>query len=398
MKKFTMFSNYLLLLVAAAIFGLTSCEVDPVLNTEIPPTATITADAEVAPGGSIVLSISGSKGDADMDLLTITEDGSSVDFDRIMSSDIAANPALLIADNASAFGFIVEVTAPMDPATYTYTAIVRDLNGRTDEVSVDVTVNSTPPTISYMGTNPREVGLGLNGFNITGTPGSANLSTIAVFADGELVDPTELRFNGTSFDANPYSLSTDDQLGFDMASVSVNFTQSGTTTLSFEVEDVNGETASTEVSVVAGTPITNTFTASLLSNADGGVMTLGGLNLYTGENVSVNSDFAYIIDLGLDLTTGDWRQQIEGANGAELRSANMSSPELFNFNDINSREAIVAAFDSGVVGNTSGVVAEGDVFMARRGADYFIMTVTDVKITQNNNEDRYLFNIKTSEQ
>ncbi len=400
MKKFTMFSNYLLLLAVAAIFGLTACGDDPILNTEIPPSATITADAEAAPGGIITLNISGSRGDADMDLLTITENGANISLDRINSTDIGANPALLAGDNASAFGFTVEIDAPTAPAAYTYAAIVRDLNGRTDEASVEVTILSAPPTITYMGTNPREVSLGGNIFNVTATPGGANLSTIAVFEDGELVDPTRLELDGVDFDVNPYSLVGDDQAGFDMASVLIRFLDAGTTNITFEVEDVNGETASTEVSVeveAPGTPVTNTYTASLLSNADGPANVLGGLNLYTGENVSVNSDFAYIIDLGLDLTTGEWRQQIQGNNGTELRSANPNSPELFNFENINSREAIIGAYDSAIIGNTSGVVSEGDVFLANRGGDYFIMTVTDITVTPNNNEDRYLFNIKTSE-
>ncbi len=400
MKKFTMFSNYLLLLVAVSIFGLTACGDDPILSTEIPPTVVITADAQVSPGGVIMLNITGSKGDADMNLLTIQENGVTISLDpTLVNNDIGSGDALLTGVNTTSFNFTVEVRAPSTPDTYTYSAIVRDANGNTDEASVDVIVISAPPTISYMGTNPREVALGLNGFNITATPGGSNLSTIAVFADGELIDPTELRFNGTNFDANPYSLSGDDQTGFDMASVSVNFTQSGTANLSFEVEDLTGETASTEVSVIAGTPITNTYRDSLLSNADGPADVLGGLNLYTGENVSVNSPNADIIDLGIVSSTDPtWRQQISGANGTTLRAANSSSPELFNFENINSREAIIVAFENGVDANPSEIVQEGNVFMANNGDDYFILTITDVQVTSNNNRDFYLLDIKTSVQ
>jgi len=125
-------------------------------------------------------------------------------------------------------------------------------------------------------------------------------------------------------------------------------------------------------------------------------MTLGGLDLDNGENVSVNSTDADVIDLGLDLTTGEWRQQIEGANGTTLRAADPGNPELFNFDNINSREAIIAAFDSGISAEPSNMLVVEDVFIANRGGDFFIMTVTSITVTPNNNEDFYLFNIKTS--
>ncbi len=402
MKKFTMLSNYLLLLAVAAIFGLTACGDDPILNTEIPPSATISADeSEVSPGGTIMLNISGSRGDADMDLLTITENGSNIAFERINTAtgSIAANPALLVGDNASAFGFTVEVEAPVAPATYTYAAVVRDLNGNTDEASVDVTVNSAPPAISYMGPDPYEATLGGNLFNITATPGGANLSTIAVYEGDDLIDPTRLEFEGTAFDVNPYSLVGDDQSGFDMANVTVRFLDAGTSNIRFEVEDVNGEIASTEeVSVVAGTSITDEYSAVLLSNADGPTSALGGLDLDTGTNVSSSDDSRDIVDLGLDGTTGEWRQQIQGVLGTVLRAADSSQPELFNFDNINSREAIISAFNAGVSADPSGTVQVNDVFIANKSGNYYIMTVTEIEITPNNNQDFYRFNIKASEQ
>jgi len=334
-----------------------------------------------------------------MDQLIITEDGVNIDPSRIMSTDIGSNPALLLGDNAVSFSFIVEVAGPPVSGLYSYAANISDTNNNSDGASVNVTVLeevATPPSIVYMGPDPLQVGLGLNVFNISATLGSSDLSTIAVFADGELINPAELSFNGVDFDVNPYSLVGDDVSGFDMADVVVDFMEAGASNLTFEVIDINGESASVEVSVVAVTPITNTFTASLLSNADGPTMTLGGLDLDNGENVSVNSTDADVIDLGLDLTTGEWRQQIEGANGTTLRAADPGNPELFNFDNINSREAIIAAFDSGISAEPSNMLVVEDVFIANRGGDFFIMTVTSITVTPNNNEDFYLFNIKTS--
>lgn len=390
--------------MAAAILGLTACGDDPILTTEIPPSASInSAEAEIDAGQTITLSITGTQGDAAMNLLTITEDGSTIDLSRIMSTDIGSNPASLLGDNANAFAFTVEVEGPSIPGGYTYAANIADDNGRTGTASVDVTVReevATPPSISYMGSDPRAVSLGGNVFNISSTVGSADLVSIAVYEDGDLINPSRLAFESADFDANPYSLVGDDVFGFDMADVLVRFTEAGTFNLTFEVTDANGETASTEVSVVAGTPITDQFEAVLLSNAEGANV-LGGLDLDAGMNVSVNSSEAEVIDLGIVSNTDpEWIQKIEGANGATLVAADPNSPELFNFANINSREAIIAAFDSGIGGPLSSKVQEGDVFVVNRGNNYYIMSTVEVVVTPpggtDSNEDFYRFDIKTA--
>ncbi len=376
------------------------------LDTELPPSVIIEGDAEVIPGGIITLTIRGSKGGADMNSLTITEDGTTIDLTRLTSNDIASNPASLMDDNALSFGFTVEVDAPISPApaTYTYAATVVDVNDRTTSVSVDVVVVSMP-MIEYVGDNPLAFDLGEENYTITAAPlgVGADLSTIAVYNDGELINATNLAFNGVDFDNNPYSLVGDDVSGFELANVLVSITEADNYNLTFEVTDALGETVSTEeIRVAVGTPITNQYTASLLSNADGPsdltepMPVFGGLDLDTGENISVDSLKADIIDLGLNLTTGEWRQQIQGQNGITLRAANTSGPELLDFNNINFRETIIAAFDDGVDAAPSEIVQEGDIFIANRGGDYFIMTVTSINVTPNDNRDSYLFDIKTS--
>lgn len=402
MKKFTMFSNYLLLLIAAAVLGLTACGDDPILGTEIPPSVSINGDVEVAPEGVITLTISGSKGDADMNLLSIKEDGVTISLDpSLVNNDIGSGDALLTGANSADFDFTVEVRAPSVPGLYTYSATVTDVNGKTDEASVDVVVSSTPPTITYAGTNPREVTLvGGNGFNISATRGSSDLTTIAVYEDGVLMNPTRLKFNNVDFGTNPYDLVGDDLQGFSMASVTVTFSEAGTSNLTFEVGDANGETASTEVSVVAGTVITTEFSAVLLSNAEG-MDVLGGLDLDAGMNVSVNSSLAEVIDLGIVSNTDPtWIQKIQGANGAILKAADPAQAELFNFANINSREAIIAAFDSGIDAAPSNKVEVGDVFIVKRENNYYIMSTVEVVITPagtpQSNEDFYRFDIKNS--
>jgi len=379
------------------VLGLTSCGDDPILNTEIPPTVTISGDAEVAPGQPITLTITGDNGDGAMELLTITENGAQVALDRIMSNDIGGNPATLSGGNELAFAFLVDVEAPVTPGTYTYTARVADENGQSDEATVDVTVISQPSTITYEGARPFVTSTANNVFNISATAGGASLITFAVYKDGELVNADRAAFNGADFDENPYTLEADDQGGFSMADVLVRLDGTGTATYTFEVTNALGESVSTDVNVTFGTSLTNTYSAVLLSNASGGVNTLGGLDLESGENVSVNSNEANVIDLGIVSNTDPtWVQKIQGANGTTLRAADSNQPELFNFDNINSREAIISAYDAGLSANPSNVVAVGDVFIAQEDDKYYLMKCTDISVTNNNNEDFYRFDIKTS--
>lgn len=396
MKKFTMFSNYLFLFMGITILGLTSCGDDPILDTEIPPTVTLSADSEVNSGGTISMTITGDNGDGAMTLLTLTENGAQIGLDRIDSDDVRANPASLIDNNSLAFAFLADIEAPVAPGTYTYVARVTDENNQSSEATVDVTVVSQPATITYEGNRPFVTGTANNVFNISATAGGSSLITFAVYKDGELVGGDRVDFNGNNIVDNPYTLESDDQDGFDMADVLVRLDAAGTSTYTFEVTDAAGESVSTDVTVTFGTEITSSYSAVLLSNAEGANV-LGGLDLESGENVSVNSAEANVIDLGIVSNTDPtWIQKIRGANGTVLRAADSNQPELFNFDNINFREGIVNAYNSGVEANPSEVVQEDDVFIAKEGEKYYLLRCSNVTITDDNNEDFYNFDIKTS--
>ncbi len=394
MKKFTILSNYLFLLMAAAILGLTACGDDPILTNELPPSVTINGDVEVAPEGIITLTISGSKGDADMNLLSIKEDGVTVSLETGLNNpDIGSGDALLAGDNAIAFDFTVELRAPATPGTYTYSATVTDANNKSNEASIDVIVSSTPPTISYMGPNPYEAGFGGNIFRITAAAGSADLSTIAVYDDGGLINATSLKLNDEDFDDNPYSLVGDDVSGFDMAAVVVDFSEAGTYNLTFEVTDALGETASTEVSVVVGTPLNVTYSEKFFFNLAGPAGFNGSFDLDLGESLASSSTDAELQDLGND-ANGDWRRQVAAEGDAKLVAPSSSSPELFNYSSVNSAEALIAAFNTGVDVSTGTARIEiGDVFVVENNGDYYIIEFSNIT-TASNDEDFYTINVK----
>lgn len=392
MKKFTTFTNYLFLFFGVAIFGLTSCGDDPIITNEIPPSVTLTSDvATIAPGGTVTFSVSGVKGDGDMSLLTLAVDGNNVDLADITSTDIGGNPASLIGDNASSFDFTVEIKASDVPGDYTYEALVTDANSKVGTSTVTITVESTPPTISYMGTNPLTIAPGLFGFNITATPGSGDLSTIAVYKDGALIDIDDMRFDGGAVDANPYTLPAAFATGLDMTSVGAVLTADGVYT--FEVTDVNGQTASTTVDVTIESLME--YTNKLFYNKDG--QSPGAFDLDSGEaQASSNNTETELQDQGLD-SNDNWARKIEAENGAVLKAPDASSAELFNYDNVNTRDALIAGFDAGTdVSTGTDYIESGDVFICKQGDSYYLIQITSVVEDPDSNDDYYELSVKYS--
>ncbi len=44
--------------------------------------------------------------------------------------------------------------------------------------------------------------------------------------------------------------------------------------------------------------------------------------------------------------------------------------------------------------DVSNKVAKGDIFIAKKGSNYYLLNVVDVKVTNNDNADSYEFDIK----
>jgi len=182
-----------------------------------------------------------------------------------------------------------------------------------------------------------------------------------------------------------------------------------TKTYTFEVADVNGNTATATIDITTefqGTPITMTLTGVLLNQA--GPPGQGALDLDDGEGtgtVTGEWESAEIRDWGIDLglpNDQNWKRQIGPMNYTTVRVAG-GLPGDFEFADIATKEEIQSYFDAGSdLPNGSGVTAKsdpvevGDYFVVKSqdGNTYYFLEVTEVNVTTDDNNDSYKFNIK----
>lgn len=189
-----------------------------------------------------------------------------------------------------------------------------------------------------------------------------------------------------------------------------------TRTYTFEIEDEDGLKDEVSVDITTKGEAVSSLTGKLLLN-QAGPAGQGGLDLDTGDSVgsilgttgnpAIDTSFkrAEINDEGIDTNkplASNWLQQISGTNGAEVRYIGGAMPENFNFDNVQFKEEIVAAFDTGKVFTAKDATGElisnpikvGDVFTVKRGNKYYIIKVTKVTITPSDNQDSYEFSIK----
>jgi hypothetical protein len=214
----------------------------------------------------------------------------------------------------------------------------------------DIMVVETPPTIEF--------GSGLDVLtgnanlildesfkvNLIGRKGTANLRVLRVLEDNVLVDVNRITFpfeggaNPLLLNANPESL--------DFTITIQSHDVISERTYSFVLEDVNGATNTISLKInVVGTAVT--LLDGVLFN-QGGPVGRGGLDLDTGESTGSNDPKAKIRDEGIDLgrpLASNWRQQISGANGSEVRYLKRGQyglAENFSFDDIKIKEQMAS--------------------------------------------------------
>jgi hypothetical protein len=123
------------------------------------------------------------------------------------------------------------------------------------------------------------------------------------------------------------------------------------------------------------------------------------LDLHKPKVVSSNDPGGDLQDLGIDPDlpeTSNWIQKIRPKNGAKL----FLPAEDIDFDAINSKEALLAAFDGSTQLLVSEVLETGNVYLASTPSeegittDYFVLRVDNIVITPDNNEDFYEFSLK----
>ena len=417
MKNLFKFS--LLTLCVTLMF--TACEDDPggggstindpslLLSSE---TGFVSFEETVDANGTFAVRLIGEKGDADLQAITVREAGSAIDVSRLkINGNIAnANPFLLVGDETSSFSIDLEITAQSVSGTSTYSFELRDLDGRTANESVVITVNSQGPSLELNGGSGMfSADLGaLVAVPIKATIGSSELLDIAVYSEGDLVNPEDLYYDDVAssnqFSVNPIELPDADFPGFERT-IYIRARKAGTHNYQIQVIDMAGLTAELDFTINSGTPVM--MREGVLLN-QGGPTGTGGLDLDTGDSTGSSDIEAEIKDEGIDQSLPDadnWIRRISGANGTEVKhlfANQMGLSENFNFNDIETSEQIAGIWDNGIAfsdmnGNNELIslrVEIGDTFIALRDNKYYLFVVRDIVETSADNADNYMLDVK----
>ncbi|MCB0586066.1 MAG: hypothetical protein KDD06_12165 [Phaeodactylibacter sp.] len=270
---------------------------------------------------------------------------------------------------------------------------------------------------------------------ITVTPGDNPLSSLTLLKDGASIPAASISDYVTKITSNSEDILQQNPLGVDAtrengATYIYDMTPFGqlegeTSTYTFQVTDKVQEKASVsfDVTIVAppGTPLDTILTGILLNQA--GPAGTGGLDLDTGTGTGSANAAAEIRDLGIDCTINqetneNWRAQIGSVNGTDMVKVDVSAQsEDFSFEKVDTKEAIIAAYDSGItladgvstapscaqtpVTDVSDKVVAGDLFVVKKGDVYYLIQVEEVNYVHGfaanpgiNNDDNYVMSIK----
>lgn len=209
-----------------------------------------------------------------------------------------------------------------------------------------------------------------------------------------------------SLNANPSLLLGTDVDGFSTYFVGIRaHSDISTKTYSFILEDTKGNKTTKSFAVTTAALTDADVLMGVLLNQGGPVGT-GGLDLDTGLGKGSMDASAELRDEGINGAdpSENWLQQISGVNSTEVKyikkGANGVS-ELFTFAGIKYKEEIASLWSNGTaftatIGSrsVSNKVAIGDVFIAKKGTNYYLLNVVDITETNNDNTDNYKFDIK----
>lgn len=282
------------------------------------------------------------------------------------------------------------------------------------------------PSLSLLTTNPTgntglfysedtTIGLENDGaiefsVGLEGTDSTPTLKTLEVFlndvkVDGSLVSITAA--DGTDIgNNNPALLISPFDTTFQFEVTLQTMEAFGVNTFRFLLTDSGNETSETsiiitteEAIVIVETPLEGNLSGILLNQA--GPAGQGGLDLDEGVSTGSANVIAEIKDNGIDSgpVATNWKRTISTVNGTNIRTVNAASlGENYNFDNVETIEEVQAAWSTGdaVTGNSTQVITVGDEFIVESadGSRYYLLQVVEVNLTNNNNADNYVFNIK----
>lgn len=394
----------ILFMLVAATLMITSCADDlgdgtgGGGGTTNPLTLSIsnTSDVSVPLGGTFSINLVATAGDEALRDIEVFEDGISItEFTRISYNGevAAANPRLLFNDEKSNFDYNIEVVAHTGVGTRSYTFVVTDEAGDSDNRSVEITTTGIPPALALNGSSTLELDAGgLTNVNLSAVKGSGSFVSIGLAIDGVVDNFEDLAFAGVECTSNPHLIGGDLAEGFDGTPFTFRApSEDGSYVYVITLTDEFGLESNVQFTVVVSS--LESFNG-VLFNA-GGPAGTGGLDLDLGIGTPSDSIAAEIIDLGIDVN-GNWIQQIAPANDALLYKmipGEDGVSENFTFSSIDSKATLAGLVGSGFAASASGTVLVGDVYVVVRDGINYAFEVVEVNVIAADNSDNYVLNI-----
>lgn len=412
-KLFLKFSGLFLLGFIFVVFSCTPDD-DPIINPPLGPeirfvseAGFLSSDAEILPGQTFRVKITGIQGDSPLKSLTISENGITLSSgsdpeDRVTSiidtntgTDVTNNPLLIVGASTSGTTWEITIVGHKELVENAYEFTLADSDGNSDVISLNINVFGElsielVEEATFVSGNATIAGAGDFSVKASASRGAAQIASISVSSNDVLVDAANLTFGGVLFSSNPLTLTGADADGFEEI-ITINSQDKGTETYTIEIKDTDGNSQS----VTFDLTVMIEYVAIIVNNADG--PNLGGLDLDTGETVPRNSPDAEVRDKGIDINLSiptNWIQEIVAVNGAEIRIPDFTQTENFSYENATSREIIIGAYDSGTVLADGDKVEVGDLFLVKRGDDYFLMSAKQVVVKTMDNTDYYEFDVK----
>ncbi|MEL6357099.1 MAG: hypothetical protein AAFQ37_09240 [Bacteroidota bacterium] len=426
-------SLLILSLLTMVFLGFGCGEDDPGTGgtTALPPTISLASDFGFVSmdtdvplsSGFFSVRINVNDGDSPLNTLTITQDGTTIPFDSLEfdnGNTTSQNPFLIAGADQSGTTYDVDIfpLSPVANGSSTFNFTVADQEGRSASTSITITFTSTPPTVTFgpnglQSDQERSVLDAPFTLDIEATNGDAVLTSIAFYQDGVLL-PADSVIELSGFVdpivSNPLPLADINAL-FRRYEIHPVDPAEGASTFRVEAVDALGVSGDASITITYIVPEVTTISGVLLNQA--GDTGTGGLDLDTGTGTGSNDMEAEIQDEGINtdlVPANNWRQQISAANDAELR---VVDPTTFDgFDNVTNVAQIIAAFDGGTtpagddtVGGDPGedpVTGEdvtepiliGDVFVVRRGDNYYLIRIDNITVRESDNDDNYELSIK----
>ena len=424
MKVFNYTKRILPILFLGFIFGSCGEELGGLINQEqgdIAPSSGLLMEegfvigsATLEPLTTFNVKLSANSGTANLRSVSIKEDGSLIDFDRITVNGVgaSANPILLFSPDTEGFTWEIEVVAHDDESTRDYTfEIADDLGQVTESIVTIATMEEMPtaPLLEFLG--PTEITATPN--SLVSIPlnilaGNKPLSHVAVAEGNEFVEDLSRLYFGdtqTNFTANPHPLDDADKGGFEKNIIIRASAEPGTKNYRVFVVDGVSDGAFVDFQITTGTSID--LIEGILFNA-AGVAGTGGLDLDDGIGLGSRDAQAEIKDEGIDLEQtlpNNWRQRISGVNGSEIKyviGGSNGVPEGFSFENVTLKEELPGLFSSGqrfdlLNGDDESIsyrLNEGDMLIVRNANKYYLLKIREINIVTNGNADHYVIDVK----